>query len=186
MIPNWLVDFLKKEWSAITRAPLVMGMVALTVAIVTSFARGEWDRRLIEISKSEAEQARQRAGVYPDFTRFSKLSNKELKDATNEIVRQLAGFQIAFDAMLKSISTARASSTEYDKRDNALKFRFEREFRPLGLALREEILRRMPQKTEIKGPEIGAAALDFGVMVGANPIGDTATYLQYIASLLPD
>ena len=162
MISKWLVDSLKREWPVVTKAPAVMGMVALTAAIVAWSARGEWDPRLIEISKGEAEQARQRAGVYPEFTRFSKLSNKELKDATYELVHKLGGFQIEFNEMLKSISTAGVSSTEYDERDSALRFRFEREFRPLGLALNEEILRRMPEKTEIKGPEIGAGALAFG------------------------
>ena len=165
-----------------------MAFLAL-FALGTTFgwmARIAWDSRENAAAAETLKQLQQRAQYFPDYTEFSKLTNKELKEETLSFTETLESFQLEFKAAMDAGGKAGiADGSPYDKGMELLRLRFDREFRPIGLALREEMIRRIP-KDAIKEPLIPVFALDFGGMMGTNPIGDVAARLQYLAGLLAE
>ena len=105
---------------------------------------------------------------------------------TQSFTKQLDSFQLQFKAAMDAgVKGGISDGSSYDRDMELLRLRFDREFRPIGLALREEMIRRIP-KEAIHEPLFPVGALDFGGMAGANPIGDVAARLQYLSSLLAE
>jgi hypothetical protein len=57
---------------------------------------------------------------------------------------------------------------------------FQRNYRASAIALRDELLKRLPERK----PEM-LPALDYGMLAGVSPVGHVADYLERLAKLLP-
>lgn len=191
-IRGFLIGRIKAEWPTVKAAPGLCVVIAVLGAIVGAGLMAIWDAREIRITQKMAEDYKQRAGFYPDFTLYSKLTNSELKEFTSDFVRRLGELDLLFRATLRQIGEGNsqeerdASLKEYQTRIDMLQLRFNTEYRPVGLNLRAELLRRIPEEKRPERPEIPLVALDHGMLAGASPLGDTIDYLQKLADLLAE
>jgi hypothetical protein len=136
------------------------------------------DRRIQQLTTEETD-LRERLRIAPRVDKYDTANNAELKAAARAFIARLQ----AFNAWAQE--TQRLGSTQARLGDAADKIssEFQTKFRAEGISLRNELRRRVP-KQALAGPVPFVAAWDFGVLAGANPIGDAITELQRLVDLL--
>ena len=186
-----LVNYFKREWSVIRSAPL------LVVVIFAGGAAGgayiAWCGTKLWYSQDVAYW-KQAAGFYPAYTEYSNLINGELKDVTAEFVQDLSQFSVEYYSAMGSsdlVNCIVSSETqkcllEYQQAIEPLNVKFNAVFRPKAINLETELLKRISKQHRPDLPSRARIAIDYGLLHGANPIGDLTTYLQGLADRLAE
>jgi hypothetical protein len=193
-----LIDYLLREWAVLTQAPLAFALLtAFGVAIGWIAARKFLEER-ISVMQQRLSDYQERLGLAPkDQTTYSKMTNRELRQATVELVPKLRTFQQQVehrDTMAVLEQHQRISGLSEPERNQAFQqnmlatvsqsqlrnMEFQRNYRASAIALRDELLRRLPEQR----PEM-LPALDYGMLAGVTPVGQVADYLERLAKLLP-
>lgn len=138
------------------------------------------------------DAAVQRAGHYPPYTNYSKLTNAELKQRALEIVQMLEDFHFIWGQQLFDYGNKKGRINEspeerekrYAEADERLKIQWETEYRSVCENLLKEMMRRVPQEHWPEQPPWGLIALKGPFLIGARPIQDVATYLASFTDLL--
>lgn len=132
---------------------------------------------------------------------LSQLPSNEMRRRVQELVSGMRTFEAGIEAIQDRISGERfaggvttteeqrqAAWTESNRRDSEARqnarSEFEARFRPMALALREEMCRRLGFFPPFP-PDHHAVALDYGMLAGVHPIGEAAAYLERLARGLP-
>lgn len=194
-------DYLLKEWSVIKQAPLAFIVCVLLGACLGWFLGKSFYAERIEVISQRIEDFQERLGLVPkDRTAYSKMTNRELRAATLELVARLREFEQTVevddrDSYLAQFNDMRNAKTEEERtniwqhQNQALsqrsfqrQFEFGQNYRADALLLRDEMLRRLPKQPKEQRPIV---ALDRGMLGGIRPVGEAADYLERLAKLLP-
>lgn len=136
------------------------------------------DRRIRELTTEETD-LRERLRLAPRVDKYDTANNAELKTAGHEFLGRLQ----AFNAWAQQTQRTGSERGKLGDATDTIAMEFQNKFRAEGVSLRNELRRRVPKQAQA-GPIPIVAAWDFGVLAGANPIGEAIAELQRLVDLL--
>ncbi len=135
-------------------------------------------------------------------TEYGALNNVQLQNAAFKLANDLRELEAQeqaeeYQSGDARMSAIRRATTEVEKsgiwdqynnldeqRRLTYQTRFRKEFFGAAVALRDELLLRIPDSSRIK-PQYPIFALDNGSLAGASPLAEVATYIEALARRLP-
>lgn len=175
---SWLIDFIRTEWAVVAGAPL-LSFVLFVAGLAAGWAVVKWVyASRLDFAREQIEEYRQRLGDIPRDTAYMRLSNRELRRRTKEVVKQLREFERRFRGWQSVGIEVKREAGEGDRfvtypeiqAMNAPFQRFMTEFTDRfgaeTLNLRDELRRRLP-------PGVVGDEMDHHAFVAANPTTST-------------
>lgn len=174
-----------------------MACVAAGVSLGWLIASKFYEERIAVLTLRISDYQERLGLVAKDLTTYSKMTHKELRQATLLLVQQLREFQQQIEhnnPTNKLISEQRASNLSENERQQRFQtvtseilsfsqssnLEFQRDYQARAKVLGDELRKRLP-KQKMMVP----TALEHGTLAGVRPVGEVATYLESLAKLLP-
>ena len=193
-----LFDYVVQQWNVLTAAPLAFGVLFVVGVVIGWMACRKFLEERMAVMQQRLDDYQERLGLAPtDQTAYSKMTNRELRQATLDLIPKLRAFQHEIESKDRIMSIrehSRISTLPEAERSQAFQqyslslisqqqnrtLEFQTRYRASAIALRDELLRRLPEQKPLNLP-----ALDHGMLAGVHPVGEAADYLERLAKLLP-
>jgi hypothetical protein len=200
-------EHIRKEGHVIRQAPLAFAALIILGGVVSWYVVNWHYSERISVLTAEIEDYKERLGIAPRVSVYSKLSNKELKVAVQDLVNRLTEFdqkesqeqqQIinqrrfdrnwTHDQMIQNAQQENGRLVQQYIEEQAEYTRsiagdVSNAFRELQLRLPADILK--PTATIFNSERIAQAVIGSGSLVGPHPALAVAQYVDRLAKQLP-
>jgi hypothetical protein len=202
-----LFEYVGKEGHVIRQAPLAF-LASLVLGVMGGGFIANWHySERISVLTAEIEDYKERLGIAPRVSAYSKLSNKELKDAVQDLVNRLTEFdqresqqreqienerefnpkwtpdQIRQNQAQESARWIQDYNQEQGEYTRSLAGDVSNAFRELQIRLPAETVK--PIATTFSSERMAQGVIGTGSLVGPRPAAAVAQYLDRLAKQLP-
>ncbi len=206
-----LIDHLIQEWIVATKAPF-FSLVLVLIGLLCGWSLARLlSGEQLAVLKQRVADYQERLGLVPrNSTKYSKLTNRELKQQVTTLAAELRGigarylseYRLSSDLWFEQMAGVetedhrRQIMTRSEQRFHELReqrLAKYRRVRPKVVALRDEMLDRLPErpveKIHVDGvdvvPFVNDVIDDEMLVALPNPLGAVAAFLEELAVLLP-